>query len=163
MLGVSVRALRRQAVGESENFQLTATPDDLPEIGLHDAVQIDGRVTNLGSEGFLVNLSGDAALERECARCLTPVRHEMHIEAEDTFAKGAEQESGDEVLDLEPLIREALVLEEPIRVLCRADCLGLCDRCGKDLNEGPCECDPGVPDPRFEALRRLVQDREENR
>ena len=41
-------------------------------------------------------------------------------------------------------------------VLCREDCKGLCPHCGKDLNEGPCGCEPRQIDPRLEALKKLL-------
>lgn len=164
MLGVSVRALKRQQVGTLAEFSFAAEPDALPGIGLDGTVAIEGRVTNLGDEGFLVALVANATITRECARCLTPVHHSMRAEAEDTFAQGSEQQVvGDEVLDLEPMISEALVLEEPTRLLCGEECLGLCPHCGKNLNEGPCGCREPDADPRFEVLRQLVSDKEENR
>lgn len=164
MLGVSVRALKRQPVGTAEEFRLAAMPDALPDIGLDGSAEVQGRLTNLGAQGFLVALAVDAALARECARCLDPVRHEMQVEVEERFAAGAEQQiDGDEVLDLQPLIEEALVLEEPLRVLCSEDCLGLCDRCGQNRNEGTCDCRRREVDPRFEVLRRFAGDGEENR
>jgi uncharacterized protein len=55
--------------------------------------------------------------------------------------------------DLDEIVREQLVLAEPMKHLCREDCAGLCGRCGKDLNEGPCGCpkatEPGI----FAALK----------
>lgn len=164
MLGVSVRALKRQQAGTLAEFSFAAEPDALPEIGLDGNASVEGRVTNLGDEGFLVALVADATITRECARCLTPVQHSMRAEAEETFAQGSEQQVvADEVLDVRPMISEALVLEEPIRLLCREECLGLCPRCGKNLNEGPCDCRESAVDPRFEVLRQLVSDKEENR
>jgi uncharacterized protein len=52
------------------------------------------------------------------------------------------------------MIREELILAVPEYVLCREECRGLCPRCGKDLNEGPCACRP-EPDPRWAALEAL--------
>lgn len=164
MLGVSVRALKRQPVGASEEFRLTALPDALPDIGLDGGAEVRGRLTNLGAQGFLASLVAEAALARECARCLAAVRHVMQVEVEETFPAGTEQQvDGDEVLDLGSLVREAILLEEPLRVLCHEDCLGLCDRCGKNLNEGSCACRRPDADPRFEVLRQIAGDREENR
>lgn len=50
---------------------------------------------------------------------------------------------GDHV-ELAPLLREHIILGEPMQPLCRVDCAGLCARCGEDLNEGPCQC-PSEP------------------
>jgi len=54
-------------------------------------------------------------------------------------------------IDLRPAVREELLLAVPQWVVCREDCRGLCPRCGKDLNAGPCGCPP-AGDPRWQAL-----------
>jgi uncharacterized protein len=63
-------------------------------------------------------------------------------------------------IDLREAIRQNLVLDLPIRTLCREDCAGLCPQCGKDLNEGPCDCQTEQPDERFSALRQLLEQQE---
>ena len=57
-----------------------------------------------------------------------------------------------ELLDLQPLVRDALLLELPMAPLCRDDCRGLCPVCGADLNEGPCACDRAPADGRWAVL-----------
>jgi uncharacterized protein len=64
-------------------------------------------------------------------------------------------------VDLAPVVREELVLVVPEYVLCREGCRGLCPRCGKDLNAGPCDCRPEA-DPRREALDALRQSRSDD-
>ena len=61
--------------------------------------------------------------------------------------------AGDE-LDLEPLARDAVLLDLPLAPLCSEECLGLCPQCGTNWNDGPCDC-PGVVDPRWSALDAL--------
>ena len=61
---------------------------------------------------------------------------------------------GDEI-DMEPLVREQLLLALPTRPLCREDCRGLCPHCGINLNRAQCECRDSQPDPRFAVLRSL--------
>jgi uncharacterized protein len=60
----------------------------------------------------------------------------------------------DETVDLEPLLRDAVVLAMPFAPLCREDCLGLCGRCGGDRNLGECSCGPEI-DVRWAPLRDL--------
>ncbi len=59
-------------------------------------------------------------------------------------------------VDTREAIRQNLVLALPMRALCREDCAGLCPQCGKDLNEGPCDCTSEVVDERFAVLRELL-------
>ena len=58
--------------------------------------------------------------------------------------------------DLEDIVRTVFVLNLDSKLLCKPDCQGLCCRCGKNLNEGPCTCQK-EPDPRFAALRQLLE------
>ncbi|HJV09433.1 MAG TPA: DUF177 domain-containing protein, partial [Acidimicrobiales bacterium] len=59
---------------------------------------------------------------------------------------------GHDSVDLEPLVREALVLDLPLAPLCEEDCRGLCPTCGADLNLGDCDCPPAETDSRWAAL-----------
>ena len=61
----------------------------------------------------------------------------------------------DDTLDLEPLVRDALLLELPLAPLCTEDCAGLCPSCGADRNETQCDCRVDDTDPRWAALRSL--------
>jgi uncharacterized protein len=61
----------------------------------------------------------------------------------------------DDVIDLEPMVRDALLLELPLAPLCRDDCAGLCPTCGANRNDEPCDCAEAEPDPRWAALRSL--------
>lgn len=104
-------------------------------------------------------------LQRQCRRCLEPVETEVEHDLTLVFVEdGAEDEddgstyvfeaSGTE-LDLSEAVREELVLAVNPYVVCDPDCRGLCPRCGKDLNEGPCDCTEEETDPRWAALRDL--------
>ena len=57
--------------------------------------------------------------------------------------------------DLEEIVRTVFVLNMDSQLLCKPDCKGLCCRCGKNLNDGPCNCQKEL-DPRFAALRQLL-------
>ena len=57
--------------------------------------------------------------------------------------------------DLEDIVRTVFVLNLDSKLLCSEDCKGLCCRCGKNLNEGPCNCQKEI-DPRFAALKQLL-------
>ena len=58
--------------------------------------------------------------------------------------------------DLEEIVRTVFVLNLDSKLLCREDCKGLCSRCGKNLNLGPCDCRK-EPDPRLAALAQLLE------
>lgn len=72
--------------------------------------------------------------------------------------------AGAHALVVEDVVREQVLLELPLRPLCKEECRGLCPRCGDDLNAGPCHCggDPGPGDLRFAALADLKKTLEKN-
>lgn len=65
-------------------------------------------------------------------------------------------------IDLTELIREQILLDEPIKHLCSGDCKGICQKCGKNLNEGPCNCKEEHQDPRWDALKNFKSSRRES-
>ena len=100
-------------------------------------VQLEG-VT----EGVLVTVTVQAPLAGECARCLEPVSSTTQVRFREMFGYEANEEGGylldGDLLDLEPALRDALVLELPLAPLCAADCPGLCVECGVRLADaGP--------------------------
>lgn len=105
-------------------------------------------------------LSGKIAYS--CARCLKPFDRDFRFEVRELFAPEA-SEDDDEYpiheghIDLEPMVRDTVVLAMPFSPLCRPDCLGLCERCGGDRNLGECTCGPEA-DPRWTILDQLQLD-----
>jgi uncharacterized protein len=153
--------------GEHREFDLRA---DLGEVG-NALARLQGSPVRARlraesvMEGILVTGTVTGAARLQCARCLTGRPGEVAVEVRDLFA-GPGAEGGDEDayrlsgtdLDLEPLVRDAVVLALPLNPLCREDCQGLCAGCGADLNRGACTCAEDGLDPRWAALAGL-QDR----
>ena len=104
-----------------------------------------------------------APVTGECARCLTPVSDTVSVPVTELFAypdSATEQTSEEDevshlvgdMLDLEPLVRDALVLDLPLSPLCRDDCRGLCAGCGERLDDLPADHTHTMTDPRWAAL-----------
>ena len=119
-------------------------------------------------EGILVSgrLSGVAHLS--CARCLRAFSDQVELGICELFYGPGQRPAADQDsyevrgtdIDLEPLLRDALVLALPLHPLCAESCKGLCARCGADLNQGSCGCVESQVDPRWaplEALRQRLQ------
>ena len=112
-----------------------------------------------------VNVSGaiEAVVHAHCANCLKPVQKPLKAELKGEFVRGGDD--GDKYplegheIDLAAAVEEALLLDLPMRFLCREDCKGLCPVCGKDLNTELCTCPKGgkAGNP-FLALSRLLTD-----
>jgi len=112
-------------------------------------------------EGILVTGAVDAMAVLECARCLTDFETAVPLErvCELFLASGHElpaEEDAYEIsgleIDLEPLLRDELMLALPLNPLCAPDCRGLCPQCGQNFNEGSCDCTEDDSDPRWAAL-----------
>jgi DUF177 domain-containing protein len=94
------------------------------------------------AEGVLVTVTVQAPLAGECARCLEPVSSTIRVRFRELFGYEASEDGGylldGDLLNLEPALRDALVLELPLAPLCADDCAGLCVECGVRLAEaGP--------------------------
>jgi uncharacterized protein len=117
-------------------------------------VQLEG-VT----EGVLVTATVTAPLVGECARCLEPFSSAMSVRFQELFAlaqgvagpDGYVLDAG--LLDLEPALRDALVLELPLSPLCAEDCQGLCSECGVRLADAPPGHGHDVRGPMWAALK----------
>ena len=123
-------------------------------------------------EGVLASGAAVVPVEGECGRCLEPVTDEIEVEFQELFAYDdsttSETTEEDEtlrlagdLLDLEPLLRDTIVLALPMTPLCREDCPGLCATCGERLAPGEPPHDHPVTDPRWAALQRLADQAED--
>jgi uncharacterized protein len=105
-------------------------------------------------EGILVSGPVEGVMLLRCARCLKPFDSGFRLDLQELFAPGGTDEAyplTEGFVDVEPMIRDAVMLAMPFAPLCRPDCLGLCERCGGDRNLGECACRARA-DPRWSAL-----------
>jgi len=118
-------------------------------------------------EGVLVTGSARAGLVGECVRCLEPISDEVEARFQELFVYGdVDRDAGDDdvqrlegdLLDLEPELRDAVVLALPFQPLCREDCPGLCAECGARLADDPEHRHEAPIDPRWAGLAALQQD-----
>lgn len=139
------------------------------------AIPVTGHL-HLGrtNSGLLVRAELDTALSTTCSRCLRPIEIPLELIVDEEvlpaieLATGASVDTSDEPealrltdhheLDLEPLIRDAIQLAEPIAPVCRPDCPGLCAVCGADLSEPGHVAHEAPIDPRLEVLRAFAVD-----
>lgn len=123
-------------------------------------------------DGVYVTGTARVSLHGECVRCLRDIDEELTVDVSELFyypdTKASLVEEGDEeaeelptlageLLDLEPTVRDAVVLALPFQPLCRPDCGGLCSECGERMDD----LEPGHHheqlDPRWSALGALLE------
>jgi uncharacterized protein len=127
-------------------------------------LRVTGRLSSAGGGRFYWHGRVDGEVTIPCRRCLADATVHVQDESHVIFAEAGSDETDDPdvqvlderstQLDLRPSVREQWLLNVPSYAECRAECKGLCPTCGKDLNDGPCEC-PESRDARWDALRRV--------
>lgn len=140
------------------------------EIKFAAPVTVELVLTNTG-ERLVADGTVRTKLILACSRCLELFPYTLHVpfvmgyqEAKRMDGAGLEESvdldvrefSGDRI-DIREDVRETLFLALPMKALCREDCPGLCQYCGKNLDEGPCTCQTDYIDPRLEVLRDLFK------
>jgi uncharacterized protein len=152
----SMRTYRRSVPAPAGlGLDIIAVPDGAP-------LDLDVRLESV-TEGVLVTGTVTGPVRGECGRCLGPVHDELAVDLVELFAypdsttdETTEQDEvrrlGGDYLDLEPAVRDAVVLALPFSPLCRPDCRGLCPGCGQRLDELPAGHTHDQLDPRWAAL-----------
>lgn len=126
---------------------------------------VDMTFSNIGKGKVLVKGWMELVLEIPCDRCLqmvaTPldIRFEQELYSPDGAQWMEDQDQQDFMagyeLDVEAFLNSEILINMPVKVLCRPDCKGICRQCGHNLNEGECGCDTFVPDPRMAAIKDI--------
>ncbi len=137
-------------------------------------MKVSGDITN--TAGYMrMHLTASLDYSARCARCLSEVSGSFAFDLEKTVAprevlSGLDEDRLDDYaiidngfLDIDSRIIEQLEVEFPIRFLCRDDCKGLCSKCGKNLNEGECNCNTKEIDPRMAPLQKLLEKMKNNK
>jgi uncharacterized protein len=168
-LVLDTRELGRRPGSQRQVSRSVPAPADLgievlrvPEGSL---VALDLR-TEAVMEGVLVTGTARAALDGECVRCLGPIADEIEVDLQELYVyddHDTDPDEDDEVsklrddlLDLEPLLRDAVVLALPFQPLCQPDCPGLCVECGARLADDPDHRHEEQVDPRWAVLSEMT-------
>ena len=156
---------------ESEGKVVQITPEleldkisfQLGEYQLIDKTPVSLTIANTGNKVLELTGNGSVTVGIPCDRCLETVAVEIPLE----FKKKLDMKLSDEErvndldessyltgmnLDVDRLVYLEVLICWPLKVLCKEDCKGICSRCGKNLNEGPCGCKEEPKDPRMAAI-----------
>lgn len=127
-------------------------------------VTVSGSVYNRAGI-VTVSVVCEVEFSAPCDRCGKQVTKKHAVKIERVLVSELADRTDDEIievpdlqLDIEELCIAEIVLSLPMKHLCKADCKGICQRCGKDLNEGKCDCKNDDIDPRLEVLAQLLKD-----
>jgi uncharacterized protein len=143
------------AAPEDWGFGLINVPAGTP-------IAIDARFESV-MDGVLVTATIDVAVAAECGRCLDPVELRVDAPVQELFSYERDPEDDEaltvdgDVVDLEPVVRDAVVLALPINPLCEPDCPGLCATCGARMADVEPDHAHDEVDPRWAALALLKE------
>lgn len=151
--------------GSTRDVGIEAILDDLSVLGsavpAGQPIEVDVRLEAV-NEGVVAKGHVHAPWTGECRRCLRAIEGRIDAEVLEVFeghpVEGETSKLDHDRIDLEPVAREAVLLELPLAPLCRDDCAGLCPECGADRNAGECGHAVEVGDDRWSALRELEFD-----
>lgn len=154
-----------QRPGAAKPFAFDLDLSGMEFYGIHpiaEPIHVSGEVRN---HAGLLMMTGTAetTLHVNCDRCGKPFLKPMSLSFEHMLADHLEDEENDEIILLQGTVLDAgdavtddIVYGMDSSNLCKEGCKGRCFRCGKDLNEGPCNCKPEL-DPRMAVLAKLLE------
>ena len=168
-MDMNVSQLLRDPIGSTRDFDIDEVIDIAGDGQSH---KVHGECHLLRTQrSILVKCLLDTEVELTCNRCLGSFLQPLKVKFEEEFfptldvlsgasLPGPEESSAftiDEhhTLDLTDAVRQYALLAIPMKALCKQDCAGLCPTCGKNLNEGRCDCPPQNTDPRWSKLAEL--------
>lgn len=160
----------KKELGSAQSFSFITSASELgldtEQNFLLESVAVEGQVVNKGMS-FEVTGEIDAKLKQNCSRCLEDMITQLTVPFNEEYreidgkecGKNSDLEincfCGDEI-DITELVRETLLLAEPIKPVCSEACRGLCPECGANLNINACSCNPVKTDPRLAVLEKLL-------
>ncbi len=167
---INVSQQLKAPIGTERVYDIDSVVDVL---GIGVATRFKGSVKLIRTNrGILVQGTLHGQVPVECSRCLKVFDYPLSISLEEEYFPVIDVNSGtaleipdepgsftiDEhhILDLTEAIRQNALLAIPMKPLCREDCEGLCQTCGKDLNQGQCDCSKAEIDPRWSKLLDLA-------
>lgn len=149
MLRVDIRDLDAGPVETTAQLESGDPVFDGLGLEFDGPVEVRGQLQATGADEFLWRGELTGQVRTACRRCLTDLRLPLRAEVGVLFSADPDAADDPSVylvpapvthVDVRPAVREEIALAAPTYALCREDCRGLCQRCGADLNAGPCRC-----------------------
>ncbi|WP_370618978.1 YceD family protein [Mumia sp. Pv 4-285] len=177
--GVRVSTLDSRAPYVLDTREIARRPGTQRELDVSEKAPAGMRVDMLGvpegsdvalelrlesvMEGILVTGTASVHTSGECVRCLKDIDGELTVDLQELYVYDDEDEDDDisrlegDLVDLEPVLRDAVVLALPHNPLCVPDCPGLCPECGVRLADDPEHTHGDAVDPRWSALSQMLE------
>lgn len=160
----------KKEFGSTQSFSFKASAEELnigkEELCLSEDIVVKGLITN---KGMFFEAAGTICghVRQICSRCLEDMVTVLTAPFSEKYQAADSRESGEDSdfdtnyftgdeIDIADLIRETLLLAEPVKPVCSENCRGLCPECGVNLNVNTCGCSQVKTDPRLAVLEKLL-------
>ncbi|SFL87733.1 uncharacterized protein SAMN04490355_102349 [Pelosinus propionicus DSM 13327] len=159
----------KKAIGNEQTFEFVTSAEELAIEGespwKSSVIHVEGKLIN---NGRVIAVEGviSANAQYQCSCCLEDFSAKMEIPFSDNYQQSSDEAIDDEAdlayytgdeIDIADLVRESLILAEPLKSVCGETCLGLCPHCGINLNTAQCDCQGKLIDPRLAVLQKLLK------
>lgn len=137
----------------------------LGEYRFPQPLKISGSVSNNG-KSLILRAEAKGLMTTNCARCMKEITVPAEFRIDENLSRDDGEISNNEdvilfhdtTIDIDDIVYNNFLMSVEGRYLCSEDCRGLCPTCGKDLNEGDCDCSGENIDPRWESLLNIMKD-----
>lgn len=160
-----------KTVTVAAELEMTKFASRLGEFSILKKSPVTLILTNIGVGKARIEGNAEFVFETSCDRCLTEVPTTLNLEfmrevaSPDTTLDSSIEEGDSEddelefmegyQLNVETFVYNEILLNWPMKILCKESCKGICKVCGQNLNVKECGCDTFVPDPRFAAIQDI--------
>ena len=125
-------------------------------------IDLCGEIYNNG-KSLKLTLKATGEMEVHCSRCMSPIVKELKFDVIEDFMQDDGEAVDEDIIlfsgtkiDIGEIVLNSFFMNVDGKYLCSEDCKGLCPKCGKNLNEGSCDCEDDDIDPRWAALREIM-------
>ena len=162
---INIQNIERDLTEINEEVDINFLPEELSSF-YPGTAQVHVIQDKFGSDNRF-KIDANVKARYVCDRCLETYEANRVSQINQIIHVGAPPAGADEdivyldygtkEIDLSPVLKEMLILQHPIKMLCKEDCKGLCPRCGVNLNKENCRCITDPIDPRWEKLQKLIK------
>ena len=159
-----VKSINKE-VSEEVSIELTSFESRLGDFPILQKSPVVLTITNQENKTLFIRGAVDVTLSIPCGRCLEEVPTQIcfdidkKLDINDSVLSDDEMEENDYLigfeLDVDKLVYAEILVNWPMRVLCKDDCEGICKVCGANLNKGDCGCQRTELDPRMAAIQDI--------
>lgn len=160
---LDVVSCENKEVVKEVQIGLTSFSSRLGDFPITKKVPVELKITNQENQQLLIQGDVDVTVLIPCSRCLEEIPTDIHFSIEKKLKienAALNDDDAEEIdyliglnLDVDKLIYGEILVNWPMKVLCRKDCKGICRVCGMNLNKGNCNCQKTELDPRMAAIQ----------